>query len=90
MTDNEIRKKRILMRATHRGIKEMDVVIGGYAKRHLPDMGLAELDRLETLMDESDQDLLSWVIGQADVPTIHQELITLIREDAKKHPAYKA
>lgn len=64
----EIRRKRLKIRAWRRGIKEMDLLIGGYADDHLQSMDVADLDEFETLMDEQDQDLLAYVTSQQEVP----------------------
>ena len=66
--DIAIRRRRLRYRAWHRGTKEMDLVLGPYADAHLDGLGEPELDRLETLMDEEDTDLLKWVMGQEPVP----------------------
>ena len=62
-------RKRLLWRASHRGIKEMDILVGGYAARELPDMAAEQLQIFESLMDVPDQDLLAYATGQAPVPT---------------------
>lgn len=46
----------------------MDLVLGPYADAHLEQLEAPELDRLETLMDEEDTDLLEWVMGQTEPP----------------------
>jgi antitoxin CptB len=66
--DIAIRRRRLRYRAWHRGTKEMDLVLGPFADAHLEGFGAADLDRLETLMDEEDTDLLKWVMGQEPVP----------------------
>ena len=66
--DIAIRRRRLRYRAWHRGTREMDLVLGPFADAHLEGYGTAELDRLETLMDEEDTDLLKWVMGQEPVP----------------------
>jgi antitoxin CptB len=66
--DIAIRRRRLRYRAWHRGTREMDLVLGPFADAHLDGFGSAELDRLETLMDEEDTDLLKWVMGQEPVP----------------------
>ena len=63
-----MRRRRLRYRAWHRGTKEMDLVLGPFADAHLEGYGPPELDRLETLMDEEDTDLLKWVMGQEPVP----------------------
>lgn len=64
----EIRRKRLKIRAWRRGIKEMDLLIGGYADAHLAAMDQAALDEFEQLMDEHDQDLLAYATGTKPVP----------------------
>lgn len=66
--DIAMRRKRLRYRAWHRGTKEMDLVLGPYADAHLEALDAAGLDRLETLMDEEDTDLLKWVMGQEPAP----------------------
>ncbi|MEO9228952.1 MAG: succinate dehydrogenase assembly factor 2 [Devosia sp.] len=67
--DLSMRRRRLRYRAWHRGTKEMDLVLGPFADAHLEGYDTPELDRLETLMDEEDTDLLKWVMGQEPVPT---------------------
>ena len=66
--DLSMRRRRLRYRAWHRGTKEMDLVLGPFADAHLEAFDTPELDRLETLMDEEDTDLLKWVMGQEPVP----------------------
>ena len=66
--DLSMRRRRLRYRAWHRGTKEMDLVLGPFCDAHLDSYGPPELDRLETLMDEEDTELLKWVMGQEPVP----------------------
>ena len=62
------RRKRILYRATHRGTKESDAIIGGFfteAAASLPD---DKLDEADALLDEADLDLIDWIWGRQPVP----------------------
>ncbi|HEY5362757.1 MAG TPA: succinate dehydrogenase assembly factor 2 [Aestuariivirga sp.] len=72
LTDLEITRKRLLWRATHRGIKEMDILVGGYAQLHLATMGQTELTHFADLLEIPDQDLLSWATKQSSVPLEQQ------------------
>ena len=69
--DVAIRRKRLLWRATHRGIKEMDLILGGYVTRHIDSIAAPLLDELEAIMDIPDQDMLTWATRQAPVPSEH-------------------
>ena len=64
----EITRKRLLWRASHRGIKEMDLVLGGFASDNLKNMSEAELNQFSILLDIPDQDLLAWLTDQETVP----------------------
>lgn len=67
--ETEIRRKRLLWRATHRGIKEMDLILGGFVERNLASFSEAEIAELERIMEIPDQDMLAWVTRQAEVPS---------------------
>lgn len=62
------RRKQLLYRANHRGIKEMDIIIGGYADAYIMDMPEDVLNEFETIMSELDRDLLTWFVGEVEVP----------------------
>ena len=67
------RRKRLLYRATHRGTKEADVIIGGFftdMTARLPD---AQLDEAEALLEENDIDLVNWVMGKEPAPPRWQQ-----------------
>lgn len=66
--DLDPRRKRILFRAWHRGIREMDLVLGQFADNELAGLAESDLDELETIMAEEDNDLVKWVVGEWPVP----------------------
>jgi antitoxin CptB len=63
----ELRRKTILWRATHRGTREMDLLLGGFARTAIDLMQPSELDELEALVDLPDPLLMSWVLGEEAV-----------------------
>ncbi len=62
------RRKRLLYRANHRGMKETDALVGGYASLHLAPMTEVEVDEFERILDESDNDLMNWILEREPVP----------------------
>ena len=68
----DIMRKRLNWRANHRGIKEMDLLVGGFASQRLPNMLKAELHEFTEILEIPDQDLLSWVTAQTEIPTALQ------------------
>lgn len=65
---DENRRKRILWRACHRGIKEMDIVVGTFVQARIAQSDEAELQELERIIEIPDQDLLAWLTGAQPVP----------------------
>jgi antitoxin CptB len=68
----EIRRKRLLYQASHRGTQESDLVVGGFAKHHLNRFGPTELDRFEALINVTDADLMDWLAGRIEPPETHK------------------
>lgn len=66
--DLEPRRRRILYRCWHRGIREMDLVLGQFAEDNIADLSEEQLDELETIMAEEDQDLIQMVTGASPIP----------------------
>ncbi len=78
METAEARLKRMAMRSWRRGTKEMDLVLGPYGDAHLAGMSDATLAIYDVLLEENDQDLLPWVLGQGTPPPALAELIAEI------------
>lgn len=60
----DIRRRRALYRASHRGTKEMDLLMGRFAEARLPDMDEASLACFERLLAEEDPDIQSWIFSE--------------------------
>ena len=62
------RRKRLLFRSWHRGIREMDLVLGRFADAHIAELSDAELDEYETWLEIPDQQIFTWVNGSQMAP----------------------
>lgn len=62
------RRKKLRFRAWRRGFREIDLILGPFADRNLPDLDDAQLDAFERLLDAPDQDVYAWIIGQTPAP----------------------
>lgn len=69
---DDARRKRLLWRACHRGVREMDLLFGGYVAANLETLDDAALNALERLIDVPDQEFLAWATGQTPVPPQHR------------------
>ncbi|WP_205032112.1 succinate dehydrogenase assembly factor 2 [Hwanghaeella grinnelliae] len=64
-TERVRRLKRIRFRSWHRGIKEMDILMGGFADKYLAELTDEELDAFETVMTVPDQELYAMLVRDA-------------------------
>ena len=70
MTNKEILKKQIIYRSTHRGSKEMDLLLGNFVKKYIEELNDAELNDLEKLLFLEDEILYNWYFKKNE----HQEI----------------
>lgn len=65
----DARRKRLLFRSHHTGMKENDVLIGGFVDRHLDTLSDDDVGWLEALLlDNNDIDLYNWILGKEALP----------------------
>ena len=64
----DLRRRKLLFRAWHRGIKEMDLIMGRFADQRVDSLSVDEMDELEDLMQVPDQQLYAWISGSEPVP----------------------
>jgi len=64
----EIRRKRLRFRSWHRGMQEMDLLLGRFADSQLSTLGESELDQFEAVLQCGDQDLYAWMTGARPWP----------------------
>jgi antitoxin CptB len=66
--DLAVRRKRVRFRAWHRGIREADLILGGYIDAHLIDLDERGLAGFEALLEIPDPELVAWVTGEEAIP----------------------
>ncbi|HEY5301301.1 MAG TPA: succinate dehydrogenase assembly factor 2 [Acetobacteraceae bacterium] len=71
----DVRRRRLLYRATHRGTRETDLLVGGFVALRLAALTEAEIDALEAIMDLPDVDLAEWLTGRRPIPPEHDTLV---------------
>ena len=72
----DIRRKRLLFRAWHRGTREADLILGSFAEQHLAGFDEAALDHFAALLEVPDAELFDWISGRATPPTEHDSEVT--------------
>jgi len=71
MSDDETTqntRRRLIFRSDHRGTKEMDLLLGSFAIKYVPDMSVDELTQFEEILTENDPNLYNWITGKEPEP----------------------
>ena len=77
----EIYLKKLLFKASHRGTKEMDIILGNFAKKNLDSMNSDNLKLFEELLEVPDPDLYKWFTS--DDIIIPEKFLNLVKEISK-------
>jgi antitoxin CptB len=62
------RRKRLLFRSWHRGMREMDMLLGRFADLHVDTFSDRQLALFEAILEEVDPVLYGWLSGRNPVP----------------------
>ena len=83
MSENlEKRRKQLSFRSWHRGTREMDMILGSFADKHIKTMSEEELENYAIFLELSDPELYNWYMKKEDVP---KELDTPLMQAYLKH-----
>ena len=64
----DARRRKLLFRSWHRGMREMDLILGSFADAEIENLTDAEIDQYEALLEISDTELLPWLTGKQQAP----------------------
>jgi antitoxin CptB len=60
MTNNDLLKKQILYRASHRGSKEMDLLLTNFVNKYINTFDSLQLNDLDQLLSIDDETIYNW------------------------------
>ena len=83
MTNKEILKKQIIYRATHRGTKEMDILLGNFVKKYIEEFNDNELQDLEKLLFIEDEIIYNWYFKKNFNDSISNTKVSLMLKNFK-------
>jgi succinate dehydrogenase flavin-adding protein (antitoxin of CptAB toxin-antitoxin module) len=78
------RARRLIYQASYTGMKETDLLLGHFAKAHLPGLNDDELDDFEALLDVGDPIIYAWVMGKEPVPLQYDTRVFQLIKKFKK------
>ena len=64
MNSIELLRKKILYRSEYRGIKEMELLLNSFVKKHIIDFSNVELKQLDDLLNFDDDSLFKWYLNK--------------------------
>src|SRR5712691_11261929 len=67
----DLRRRKLLFRSWHRGMREMDLVMGKFADAEISRLTEAELDEYQRLLELPDGELLLWITDEQKIPAEH-------------------
>jgi antitoxin CptB len=65
------RQRRILFRSWHRGMREVDLILGRFAGAKIAKLCESELDDYESLLEAADRDIFCWMTGESTPPAAY-------------------
>ena len=83
MTNKETLKKKIIYRSTHRGTKEMDILLGSFAKTYIDEFGDQDLKDLEKLLYIDDEIIYNWYFKKDSNSSIPHTKVLLMLKNFK-------
>ena len=75
MNDLETYKKMIIYKASHRGSKEMDILLGNFINKYVELFNKNELQQFDLILDNDDDDIYQWILGKSDIPNEYQNRV---------------
>jgi antitoxin CptB len=73
----DARRRKLLFRSWHRGMREMDLILGSFADAEIGALTETEIDQYENLLDIPDTELLPLITGERTIPEAERTDILL-------------
>jgi antitoxin CptB len=81
----EARRRRLLFRATHRGTRENDLLVGGFVAARIADFTDAEMVAIEEILELPDPAVSDWLTGRSALPDDPERpMLRAMREAAER------
>ena len=64
MNSIDLLRKKILYRSEYRGIKEMELLLNSFVKKHINNFSIIELKQLDDLLNFDDDCLFKWYLNK--------------------------
>ena len=83
MKKMETIKKKIIYRSEYRGIKEMDLLLGGFVKKYVNKFTYEELIDLYEILKKDDDTIFKWYLGTVSRDIIPENKVSNLLKNFK-------
>ena len=83
MNNIDLLKKKILYRSKYRGIKEIELLLNSFVKKHINDFSIVELKQLDDLLNFDDDCLFKWYLNKKVEIKIPNNKVTKLLKNFK-------
>ena len=83
MINKEILIKQVIYRSSHRGTKEMDLLLGNFVKKYVDELNVTELKDLEKLLFIEDEVIYKWYIKKNSDRLIPKTKVSMMLKNFK-------
>ena len=83
MNSIDLLRKKILYRSEYRGIKEMELLLNSFVKKHINDFNIVELKQLNDLLNFDDDNLFKWYLNKKVEITIPNNKVSKLLKNFK-------
>ena len=81
MNDLQTQQKKLLFKSSHRGSKEMDILLGRFVEKYIELFNSAELDMLEILLELDDNDIYQYALDKVKIPEdLNNRVMELLKD----------
>ncbi len=83
MKNNEILKRQIIYRSTHRGTREMDILLGNFVKKYIDEFNDSDLKDLRQLLFIEDELIYNWYFKKKSNTSVPNTKVSLMLKNFK-------
>lgn len=88
--DLATRRRAIRIRANRRGLRELDILLGGFVEAEVEKLDAREIADLEALLEANDQEVFAWLGAFEPVPAeydtpLFRRIVAFHRHDGPVH-----
>lgn len=87
---NEAKRRRLLYQSTYRGMVEMDIILGAFARQNIETLSAPQLEEYDAVLRHFDNDLYKWLVMDVEAPAevaqirVFQSLHSFVRDEREK------